>query len=78
MLGCACVLATAIDLAAASAILTVRPMFPRDNVWNVAIDQLPVDINSAAYVTIIGSSKTVHPDFGTVYAGAPNGIPSSS
>ena len=53
----------------------VRPMFPKDNVWNVAIDQLPVDANSAAYVTTIGATKTVHPDFGTVYNGAPNGIP---
>ena len=63
------------DVAAASATLTVRPMFPADNVWNVAIDQLPVDANSAAYITTIGPSKPVHPDFGTVYAGAPNGIP---
>ncbi len=61
--------------AAASAILTVRPMFPRDNVWNVAIDTLPVDANSATYVTTIGAAKTLHADFGTVYNGAPNGIP---
>ncbi|MEP6997900.1 MAG: hypothetical protein ABI900_09630 [Betaproteobacteria bacterium] len=61
--------------AAASPILTVRPMFPRDNVWNVAIDALPVDANSAAYVTTIGAAKTMHADFGTVYNGAPNGIP---
>ena len=61
--------------AAASTILTVRPMFPPDNVWNVAIDALPVDVNSAAYVTTIGAAKTAHADFGTVYNGAPNGIP---
>ncbi len=71
-----CVLAmTGIEGAAASATLAVRPMFPADSVWNVAVDQLPVDANSAAYITTIGSGKTVHPDFGTVYNGAPNGIP---
>jgi hypothetical protein len=68
MLACMCP-------AAASAILTVRPMFPPDNVWNVAIDTLPVDVNSAAYITTIGAAKTMHADFGTVYNGAPNGIP---
>jgi hypothetical protein len=61
--------------AAASTILTVRPMFRADNVWNVAIDTLPVDVNSAAYITTIGAAKTMHADFGTVYNGAPNGIP---
>jgi hypothetical protein len=61
--------------AASSTILTVRPMFPGDNVWHVAIDTLPVDANSAAYITTIGTAKTMHADFGTVYNGAPNGIP---
>jgi hypothetical protein len=61
--------------AASSTILTVRPMFPGDNVWNVAIDARPVDANSAAYITTIGAAKTMHADFGTVYNGAPNGIP---
>src|SRR5215831_8267715 len=50
-------------------------VFPADNVWNVAIDALPVDANSSAYVATIGGSKPAHPDFGTVYNGAPNGIP---
>ncbi len=68
-------IAADIDFAAASATLAVRPLFPSDNVWNVAIDKLPVDANSAAYVTTIGAGKPVHPDFGTVYDGAPNGIP---
>jgi hypothetical protein len=67
--------ALAVELAAASAILSVRPMFPPDNVWNVPIDTLPVDANSNAYVTTIGSTRPAHPDFGTVYLGAPNGIP---
>jgi len=50
-------------------------VFPADNVWNVAIDALPVDANSSAYVATIGGLKPAHPDFGTVYNGAPNGIP---
>ena len=79
-LACASVLAataiaTGIDPVAASATLAVRPLFPADNVWNVAIDKLPVDANSAAYIATIGAGKPVHPDFGTVYDGAPNGIP---
>src|ERR1700686_3768684 len=58
-----------------SATLTGCPLFPTDNVWNTAIDPLPVDANSSAYVATIGAAKPVHPDFGTVYNGAPNGIP---
>jgi hypothetical protein len=51
------------------------PMFPADNIWNTAVDTLPVDANSSLYVATIGAGNSVHPDFGTVYAGAPNGIP---
>ena len=64
-----------IELAAASATLAVRPRFPSDNVWNVAIDTLAVDANSSAYVATIGATKPAHADFGTVFAGVPNGIP---
>jgi hypothetical protein len=59
----------------ASAILQVPPLFPANNIWNRAIDTLPVDARSDAYVATIGATRTAHPDFGTVYAGAPNGIP---
>jgi len=58
-----------------SATLIGCPVFPVDNVWNTAVDTLPVDANSSAYVATIGATKPVHPDFGTVYNGAPNGIP---
>lgn len=51
------------------------PVFPDDNVWNVRVDALPVHPQSAAWVATIGSAKPLHPDFGTVYAGAPNGTP---
>ena len=50
------------------------PVLPDDNVWNTRIDALPRHVNSDAYVATIGASRGVHPDFGTVYAGAPNGI----
>ena len=39
------------------------PMFPADNVWNVAIDGLPKDPKSDAYLAGIGPVKPVHPDF---------------
>jgi hypothetical protein len=51
------------------------PVFPADHVWNVPIDTLPLDANSASYVATIGATHAAHADFGTVYNGAPNGIP---
>ena len=51
------------------------PVFPGNNIWNFPVDQLPVSANSSTYVNTIGSTSPLHPDFGTVYDGAPNGIP---
>jgi hypothetical protein len=51
-----------------------RP-FPDDNPWNQPIDREPVDPNSDALIASIGRDKRLHPDFGTVWNGAPNGIP---
>ncbi len=51
------------------------PIFPPDNPWNQRVDGLPVAADSARLVASIGLSDPVHPDFGTVYHGAPNGIP---
>jgi hypothetical protein len=51
------------------------PTFPADNPWNQRVDTLPVAANSARYVAAIGVGEPVHPDFGTVWDGAPNGIP---
>jgi hypothetical protein len=51
------------------------PVFPADNAWNQRVDGLPVARNSARTIARIGLSDPVHPDFGTVYNGAPNGIP---
>jgi hypothetical protein len=50
-------------------------IFPADNPWNTPIDSAPVHENSDAYMQTIGLSSTVHPDFGTVWEGAPIGIP---
>lgn len=51
-------------------------LFPRDNVWNTPIDDLPVDARSDAYVASIGPGTGLHPDFGSgLYEGLPLGIP---
>jgi hypothetical protein len=51
------------------------PVFPANNPWNQRVDRLPVARNSAQLIASIGLGAPVHPDFGTVYNGAPNGIP---
>jgi len=51
-------------------------IFPPDHIWNVPIDNLPVDSRSADYVSTIGTMKYLHPDFGSgLYDGGPIGIP---
>jgi hypothetical protein len=53
-----------------------RLVFPADNPWNTDISTQPVDPNSTTLINSCGgASRTVHPDFGTVWDGAPNGIP---
>jgi len=49
--------------------------FPSDNPWNQDISNEPVDPNSNNLIASIGVNVTLHPDFGTVWNGAPNGIP---
>ncbi len=50
-------------------------VFPADNIWNTRIDQLPVHPSSSTWVNTIGPTSPLHPDFGSVYNGAPLGIP---
>jgi len=50
-------------------------LFPPDNLWNQDISNGPVDPNSARLIASIGVDAVLHPDFGTVYRGVPNGIP---
>ncbi len=49
--------------------------FPSDNAWNWDVSQAPVDPMSAAILQHIGLNTPLHPDFGTVWAGTPAGIP---
>ncbi len=58
-----------------SADLSSLQVFPLDNPWNQDISALPVHPNSANYLASMGLDTGLHPDFGTVYEGAPIGIP---
>lgn len=51
------------------------PLFPASNVWSKRVDKLPVASNSQAILNSIGLDVGLHPDFGTVWNGRPNGIP---
>ena len=50
-------------------------VLPIGNIWNTPVDHLPMAANSAAVIGHIGSGEAMHPDFGTVWEGAPIGIP---
>lgn len=52
-----------------------KRIFPPDNPWNQEISNASVDPNSANLIASIGVDAVLHPDFGTVWNGAPNGIP---
>ncbi|HEY4216649.1 MAG TPA: hypothetical protein VGM67_05895 [Gemmatimonadaceae bacterium] len=54
--------------------LNGRRPFPADNPWNTDITSATVDPNSGTLITSCGV-RNLHPDFGTTYDGAPNGIP---
>ncbi len=50
--------------------------FPDDNLWNKDISAAPVDTNSAALISFIGTGIGLHPDFGSgLYNGQSIGIP---
>lgn len=50
-------------------------IFPPDNWWNTDISAYPIHPNSQNYLASIGLDTGLHPDFGTVWQGAPIGIP---
>jgi hypothetical protein len=50
-------------------------ILPSDNPFNQPVNQLPVAADSQQILARIGLDAHVHADFGTVYDGAPNGIP---
>ncbi len=63
---------------AASAQQTINgcPIFPANNIWNVPIDGLPVDANSAAILSNMNPNAGLHPDFGSgLWDGGKIGIP---
>ena len=40
------------------------PLFPRTNWWNLDVSQAPIEPVSASYISFIGSTRRLHPDFG--------------
>jgi hypothetical protein len=40
------------------------PLFPADNWWNADISAAPVDANSSSFISFIGGTRRLHPDFG--------------
>src|SRR5882672_6901922 len=40
------------------------PLFPSDNWWNLDVSTAPIDPSSASSIAFIGSTRTMHPDFG--------------
>jgi hypothetical protein len=53
-----------------------RRPFPADNPWNRDVSGDPVDPASETLLASCGGlDRGLHPDFGTVWNGAPNGIP---
>ena len=40
------------------------PILPRDNWWNLDVSTAPIDSSSPSYIAFIGSTRTMHPDFG--------------
>jgi hypothetical protein len=59
----------------ASASLHGKQVFPADNAWNEDVSNAAVDPNSSNLIAGMGLNVSLHPDFGTVWNGAPNGIP---
>jgi hypothetical protein len=51
--------------------LPPRQVLPLNNWWNLDVSQAPVDANSAAYISFVGTTRRLHPDFGP----SPYGIP---
>ena len=50
-------------------------VFPADNPWNTDVSAYPLHPDSDAFIDHIGRNTGLHPDFGTVWNGAPIGIP---
>lgn len=42
----------------------VPPLFPPTNWWNLDVSKAPLDPASSAYISFIGTTRRLHPDFG--------------
>jgi hypothetical protein len=51
-----------------------KPIFPASSAWRTDVSGSPRDPLSDSLIHSCGAATGMHPDFGTVYAGAPNGI----
>jgi hypothetical protein len=40
------------------------PLFPADNWWNLDVSQAPLDANSQSFISFIGNTRRLHPDWG--------------
>jgi hypothetical protein len=56
------------DAAGASATIGGCPVFPSNNYWNTPVDTLPLHSSSATWVSSVGASAKLHPDWGNVLA----------
>ncbi len=66
---------SAMSVGAGASLGGFRP-FPNDSPWNLDVSNVPVDANSTAIINFIGSTNTLHPDFGAgQYQGSNIGIP---
>jgi len=76
LIGCTLTCYPAFSAEAESPTIGGVPIFPSNNVWNKAIDSLPIHLFSQQYIKSIGHNKPVHPDFGSgLWDGSPMGIP---
>jgi hypothetical protein len=73
--GIARLLGNGVDMAHVAASVAGQQVFPPDNPWNTDISHFPADPHSDTLIASIGLTTGLHPDFGTLYNGAPNGIP---
>ncbi len=50
-------------------------ILPPNNVWNTPIETMPIDANSASYISSIGAGTHLHADFGSGIWPDPGGFP---
>jgi len=61
--------------AAESPSIGVLKVFPANNPWHWDVSSNELHPNSDNFINSIGAGANLHPDFGTVWNGAPIGIP---